>query len=100
MGVFGQMGDMYKLQKEAKRIKKELGKIHVFAESDGVKVTVNCEQEILSVEFLDEVMLGNTKKLEKAILDASNRALKKSQQVAAEKMKAVMGGFPGLGGGQ
>lgn len=98
MGMLGQMGDMYKLQKEAKKIKKELGKIHVFAESDGVKVTVNCEQEVLSVEFLDEAVLGNSKKLAKSILDATNRAMKKSQQVAAEKMKAVMGGFPGMGG--
>lgn len=98
MGMLGQMGDMYKLQKEAKKIKKELGKIHVFAESDGVKVTVNCEQEVLSVEFLDEAILTNSKKLGKALLDATNRAMKKSQQVAAEKMKAVMGGFPGMGG--
>lgn len=98
--MLGKMGDMYKLQKEAKKIKKELGKIHVFAESDGVKVTVNCEQEVLAVEVVDEAILSNSKKLEKAILDASNRALKKSQQVAAEKMKTVMGGIPGLGRGQ
>ncbi len=98
MGLLGQMGDMYKLQKEAKKIKKELGKIHVFAESDGVKITVNCEQEVLSVEFVDETVLSNPKKTEKAILDATNRAMKKSQQVAAEKMKAVMGGMPGMGG--
>ncbi len=98
MGFLGQMGDMYKLQKEAKKIKKELGKIHVFAESNGVKVTVNCEQEVLLVEFVDEAILSNAKNTEKAILDATNRAMKKSQQVAAEKMKAVMGGMPGMGG--
>lgn len=92
------MGDMYKLQKEAKKIKKELAKIHVFAESEGVKVTVNCEQEVLSVEFLENAVRDNDKKLGKAVMDATNRAVKKSQQVAAEKMKAVMGGFPGLGG--
>ena len=97
MGMLGQMGDMYKLQKEAKKIKKELGKIHVFAESNGVKVTVNCEQEVLAVEFVDEVVLADSKKLAKAILDASNRAMKKSQQVAAEKMKTVMGGMPRFG---
>jgi len=100
MGILGQMGDMYKLQKEAKKIKKELGKIHVFAESDGVKVTVNCEQEVLSVEIADEAVLGQAKRIEKAVLDATNRAMKKSQQVAAEKMKSVMGGMPGMGGQQ
>ena len=97
MGMFGQMGDMYRLQKEAKRIKKELAKVHVFAEQDGVKVTVSAEQELLSVEIIDTTILDNAKKLEKAIVEASNRALKKAQAVAAEKMKAVMGGFPGLG---
>lgn len=92
------MGDMYKLQKEAKKIKKELAKIHVFAESNGVKVTVNCEQEVMSVEFLDGADLSNPKTLSKGVMEATNRAVKKSQQVAAEKMKTVMGGFPGMGG--
>ena len=98
MGVLGQMGDMYKLQKEAKKIKKELAKIHVFAESNGVKVTVNCEQEVMSVEFADNTDLSNTKSLGKSIMDSTNRAIKKSQQVAAEKMKKIMGGMPGFGG--
>ncbi len=98
MGLLGQMGDMYKLQKEAKKIKKELAKIHVFAESEGVKVTVNCEQEVLAVEFLETANLSDTRRLGKAVMEATNRAVKKSQQVAAEKMKTIMGGFPGLGG--
>ena len=97
MGLFGQMGDMYKLQKEAKKIKKELAKVHVFSEVNGVKVTVSGEQEMVSVEFLDNAILEDPKKCEKAIVEATNKAIKKSQQVAAEKMKAVMGGFPGLG---
>ena len=100
MGLMGQMGDMYKLQKEAKKIKKELAKTHVSAEADGVKVVVNGEQQVLSVEIIDESILGDAKKMEKAFVEATNRAMKKAQEVAAEKMKAIMGGFPGLGGGQ
>jgi DNA-binding YbaB/EbfC family protein len=96
MGLLGQAADMYKLQKEAKRIKKELSQIHVFAESNGVKVTVNGEQEVISVEINDAVVT-DPRKIEKSVLEAANRAMKKAQQVAAEKMKAVMGGFPGLG---
>ena len=98
MGMLGQMGDMYKLQKEAKKIKKELAKTHIFSESNGVKVTVSAEQEVISVEITDENVLGNKNLLEKSILDATNKALKKAQQVAAERMKSIMGGFPGLGG--
>jgi len=97
MGLLGQFGDMYKLQREAKKIKKELARVHIFAESDGVKITVNGEQELISVEILDQNILADPKKLEKAILDATNRAMKKAQAVAAEKMKSVMGGFPGMG---
>lgn len=97
MGLLGQMGDMYKLQKEAKKIKKELAKTHIFSESNGVKVTVSGEQEVISIDIIDEGMLSNKKALEKAILEATNKAFKKAQQVAAEKMKSVMGGFPGMG---
>lgn len=95
------MGDMYKLQKEAKNIKKELAQTHVFAESNGIKVTVNGEQEVLSVEILDESILGDAKALSKNMADATNRALKKAQSIAAERMKSVMGMMGGaMGGGQ
>jgi len=92
----GQMGDMYKLQKEAKKIKKELAKTHIFSEANGVKVTVSGEQEMISVEIIDQAILSDVKKLESAIIEASNKAFKKAQQVAAEQMKAIMGGFPGM----
>ena len=92
------MGDMYRLQKEAKRIKKELAKIHVWSESAHVKVTVNGEQEIVKVEFNEGAPVDNPDKLGKAMMEAGNKALKKAQEVAAEKMKAVMGGMQGLMG--
>jgi DNA-binding protein YbaB len=59
MSLLGQMKDMYKLQKQAKKIKKELAKIHVFAESNGIKVTVSAEMEVMNVEILDEEILSN-----------------------------------------
>lgn len=92
----GQMGDMYKLQKEAKKIKKELAKMHIFSEVDGVKVTVSGEQEVVSIEIVDEAILSDKKKLEKALIEATNKAFKKAQAVAAEQMKDIMGGL-GLG---
>lgn len=95
--MMSQMGDMYKLQKEAKKIKKELSKTHIFSEINGVKVTVTGEQTVISIEILDESILSNKKKLEKSILEATNKAFKKAQQIAAEKMKSVMGGMPGMG---
>ncbi len=100
MSLFGQMGDMYKLQREAKKIKKELAQIHVFSEVHGVKVTVSGEQKVIAVEFVDHTVLQDAKKCEKAIVEAANRATEKAQQVAAEKMKSLMGGMGGFGGPQ
>lgn len=76
------------MQRDAKRIRKELKLIHVEAEAEGVKVVVTGEQEIVSVEIapgLPHDRIGDLLK------DALNRALKKAQVVAAEKMQPIMG---------
>ena len=88
--------NMIKLQREARQIKKELQNIHIESESDGVLVTINGEQIIISIAWPDE-MAQDPKKLQKNLLIALNKGLKKSQQIAAEKMKGVMGqlGMPG-----
>lgn len=93
--MLGKMKDMYKLQKQAKQIKNELKNIHIEAESGGVVVTVDGEQNLLSVAIADEVM-QNKSSLEKNIKEAINKATKKAQQIAAEKMRSVMGDM-GLG---
>ncbi len=88
MTSFSQARDMYKLQKQAKKIKKELKNIHVEAEAEGVVVTVNAEQEVVSIEIPEETP---NSKLPELLKDCLNRAMKKAQIVAAEKMQAVMG---------
>lgn len=89
---------MYKLQKQAKQIKKELKNIHIEAETDGFKVVVTGEQEFVEVHF-PETPLTDPKRAEKALVDAANKAIKKSQSIGAQKMKEVMGpgGLSGLG---
>ena len=79
---------MYKLQKQAKKIKKQLKNIHVEAEAEGVFVVVNCEQEIISIKINDDV---ERQRIPELLIDALNRAMKKAQGVAAEKMQGVMG---------
>ena len=95
--MLGKMKDMYKLQKQAKQIKKKLKKIHIEAEEKGVVVTVDGEQNVISISISDEAM-ENKSALEKSIKEALNKATKKSQQIAAEEMKVVMGGMglPGM----
>lgn len=80
--------DMFRIQKEAKRIKKELKRIHVEAEADGVSVTVTAEQEVVEIRIDPSV---DREKIPALVIDALNRAMKKAQIVAAEKMQAVMG---------
>lgn len=93
MTSFSQARDMFKLQQQAKKIKKELKNIHVEAEAEGVMVTVNAEQEVISIEIPEGVPHD---KLPALLKDCLNRAMKKAQIVAAEKMQAVMGQM-GLG---
>ena len=87
------MKDMFKLQREAKRVKKELKNVHVEAEAQGVKVVVDGEMEIVDVTVDPSVTMDRVAALFK---DAANRAFKKAQLIAAERMQGVMGqmGFP------
>ena len=88
MVSFSQMKDMYRLQKEAKRIKKELKNVHVEAESEGVKVVVTAEQEIVEITVSPDMPHD---RIGPAVKDALNRALKKAQVIAAERMQGIMG---------
>ena len=91
---------MYRLQREAKKVKKELAKIHVEAEATYgaalVKVVVTAELEIVSIEIDPSIPSENVPTL---LIDALNRALKKAQVVASEKMRGIMGemGMPTMG---
>jgi DNA-binding protein YbaB len=51
---------------------------------------------MVSFEVLDESLMGDAKKLSQAVVKATNKAMKKAQTIAAEKMKPLMGGM-GLG---
>ncbi len=91
--------DLYKLQKQARQIKKQLKNTHIEAEHEGVTVTINGEQEVVKVEIADHA-LENKSKMQDNLVKALNKAIKKSQQIGADMMKDVMGdmNFPGLGG--
>lgn len=89
-----------KLQQDASKIQNELSNIHIEAESDGLCVTIDGQMKCVKVEIEDETLLKDKARLEKAALEAINKGLRKSQEIAAEKMKDVMGNmglnFPGM----
>jgi DNA-binding protein YbaB len=92
--MFDKVKDLYKLQKQAKEIKKKLKNIHIEAESNGVFVTMNGEQEVISVKLPENGT--DLKTLEENLLKAFNKGVKKSQEIAATNMRDVMGDL-GLG---
>ena len=88
MVSFKQAKDMFRMQREAKRVKKELKTIHVEAEAQGVNVVVAADQEIIGIQIAEDVPRDQ---IGPRLKDALNRAFKKVQIISAEKMQGVMG---------
>ena len=98
---FGKVKDLYKLQKQAREIQKELKDTEIEARSNDGWVTIvfNGEQHITEVTLSEEALAPeNKKELEKQLLNTIAQAISRSQALAAEKMKSVMGGMglPGM----
>ena len=92
---FSKAWEMMKLQQEAMKVKKELENTLIEAEVDWLVVTVNGEMKVEKTEFeTDKLIPGlnswHKAALEEAITKAVNKWIKKSQEVAAEKMQGVM----------
>lgn len=66
--------------------------------SDGlVKLIMNGAQELKEFRINEDIAKIDKAKLEKAAKDAFDRAVKRSQEIAADKMKQVTGlNLPGL----
>ena len=88
---FKQAQDLMKLQQQAQKIQEELSNTHIEAEVDGVVVTIDGQLKVVSTVIEDTSILGDQKKLEKAITEAVNKWMKKAQEIAAERLKGVMG---------
>ena len=96
--MFNKMKDLVEMKKQADRIKKELDSSIVEVNTvNGVKVVVNGAQNFQSIE-IDETLVNrdNKKQLEENILRSINDAIKKSQSLAAQKMRSIMPGLPGM----
>lgn len=85
-------GELMKLQQEAMKVKKELENTQIEAEVNGLVITFNGEMKAESTEFETPDLipgLSDAQKsaLESAITEAINKGIKKSQEIAAEKMQ-------------
>jgi len=101
--MFDKAKQLYGLQKKAKQVQKELKDTEIEAKStDGMIAAIfTGEQKIKSIS-IDASLLseGNKKDLEEKLLRVISEGLSRSQAVAAEKAKGLMGdlgmNIPGL----
>lgn len=90
------MLDQMKMIAKMKKAQKELANeiIEVSAGDGAVVVRITGEQKIKEIKIdPDEVDLDDIGELERWLEHAVKEAITKSQQVAAEKMKPLMGGL-------
>ena len=95
-GMKDQMALVMKLKKAQTELSKEV--VEVEAGDGAVVVQINGELKIVSVKLDPELInLDNVAELEGWIKAAMRDGLKEAQEVAAEKMKPLMGGLGNLG---
>jgi DNA-binding YbaB/EbfC family protein len=85
---------LYQLQKEAKEVQKELKATEIEAKSNAGAVTVifTGDQHIKSVDISEEWLKPERKReLEIEMVKVVSEAISRSQSVAAEKTKKLMG---------
>jgi DNA-binding YbaB/EbfC family protein len=95
------MRQAQELQAKLAKAQEELAEAKIEASSGGgaVTVTVNGQQQILSVKISPEAISpDDVEMLEDLVLAAVNEALTKSQELAAKRMGKITGGLniPGL----
>ena len=94
------MMDQAKMLMQVKKLQKELSKtiVEVEAGDGAVVVQISGEQKLKSVKINPEqIDLEDIHELEVWIEEAIKQAIAESQQLAAEKMKPMMGQLGNLG---
>ena len=99
--MFDKMKQLMELKKQADQIKKQLDAVSVdISDVRGIKISINGSQHFNSIDIDPSLLTPeNKKRFEGELLRSLNLAVRKSQEVAAIKMKDVMpglSGFPGL----
>ncbi len=83
-----QLGDLKKMRDQALQIQRQLAAEEVVVEEQGVKVVISGDQKIKTLEVQG---LSN-----QILVDVLNKAIKKSQEIAAKKLQEMSGGLSGL----
>lgn len=86
----GKLGDLNKLRQQAMQMQKNLAAQQITVEENGVKVVITGDQKILELTIQG---IGNP-----VLNDVLNKAVRKSQELAAKELMNVSGGMGGLAG--
>lgn len=100
MSMFSKLKQFKDMRDQGKKLQEALGgeSVTVRALGDKVVMTMDGNLRISGLVIDPEVLTPDKKsKLESAIKDAHDEAMKKMQRIIAGKMQE-MGGFPGMGG--
>lgn len=82
------MKQLKRMRDQALAIQKELSQEKVEVEENGVKVVISGDQKIETLEI--------DGKADWRVLQVINKAIKKSQEIAAKKLTQMSGGLSGL----
>ena len=83
-----QLGELNKMRAQAVKIQKELKKQEIEIEEGGVRIVVSGDQKVKELEVNG---MTNQKTVE-----VINKAIEKSQKMAAQKLQAMSGGLTGM----
>lgn len=85
---FRQLGELKKMRDQAMQIQKALAQERIEVEEQGIKVVMTGDQRVEEVRVDGE---ENSR-----LVEVLNKAIKRSQEVAAQKLQEMSGGLSGL----
>lgn len=91
--MFNKLKQFKELRDKAKHMQSALADESVVIEKKGVKIVINGNLEVTSINIDNEINKDN---LEQILKESFNEGVKKVQKLMAQKMQE-MGGLPGLG---
>jgi len=97
--MFDKMKQLMDMQRKMQEVKRQLedSSFDILSSDGLIKITMNGAQEVKNVSIQADLKGADKAVLEKAAKDAYNRAIKRSHDLAAEKMRGVTGlNLPGL----
>jgi DNA-binding protein YbaB len=85
---FQQLKELKKMRDQAMEMQKALAQEKIEVEEQGIRVVMTGDQQVKEIEIEGEN--------QRQLVDVINKAIKKSQEVAARKLQEMGGGLGGL----